>query len=88
MFLLIGTIKEEFLPTHLEYRPKILAREVSCGGSNRIRGCTGEFSRVKGKKILVPRMQEKKKPKRRPKSPISAFDNGGQYQYLPVVFIP
>ena len=52
-----------------------------------VRGCTGEFSRAKAKKkVLVPRTQEKYRPKKRheaqfvppPKSAISTFDDGGQ----------
>ena len=32
MFLLSGTIKEEMLPTHLEYRPKIPIPSISDTG--------------------------------------------------------
>ena len=51
------------------------------GGSVSGRGCTGEFSRAKAKKVLVPRKQQKEKPKKcheaqfmpPPKSAISTF---------------
>ncbi len=51
------------------------------------RGCTGEFSCAKAKKVLVPRTQEKTRRKKRheaqfmppPKSAISTFNKGGQY---------
>jgi len=56
-------------------------------GNSSCRGCTGEFSSTKVKKVLVPCTQEKKKQKKcheqqfvqPPKSKISTFDDGGQY---------
>ena len=72
---------------HWHWRATVRIADLSSGVASffLLALAAGEFSRTKAKKSLVPRTQEKKKPKKRhkeqfvppPKSAISTFDDGG-----------